>query len=119
MSASAVARQNLASCYSIQLQERTALRRCYMPFVINGGLFIPVERAAALGDELLLLLCMEGQQVAVAARVVWLTPGNSSSHRQPGVGVQFLEGGVKAQELILSALRDTDEGHNKAPGATL
>jgi type IV pilus assembly protein PilZ len=119
MSASAVAPQKLVSCYTILLQDLYALRRCYMPFVINGGLFIPVERAAALGDELLLLLSLEGQQVAVAARVVWLTPGNSSSHRQPGIGCQFLAGGVKAQELILRALRNIDEGHEKAPGATL
>ena len=63
----------------------------YMPFVKNGGLFIPTNRQYRLGDEVFILLTlMEGaERLPVAGKVIWLTPRAAQGKRQQGIGVQF------------------------------
>jgi type IV pilus assembly protein PilZ len=76
---------------SFAIRDKQALYAAYMPFVRNGGLFIPSSKRYRLGDELFLLLQLmeETERIPVAGTVVWITPMGAEGNRQIGVGIQF------------------------------
>jgi len=76
---------------SFVIKDKQALYAAYMPFVKNGGLFIPTTKRYQLGDELFLLLQLmdDKDRIPVAGKVVWITPVGSEGNRQIGVGIQF------------------------------
>ncbi len=97
---------------SFAIKDRNALYQSYMPFVKNGGLFIPTTKRYQLGDEIFLLLQLmeEPDRIPVAGRVVWVTPVGAEGNRTVGVGVQFSEQdkGVarrKIEEILAGALK--------------
>jgi type IV pilus assembly protein PilZ len=97
---------------SFAIKDRNALYQAYMPFVKNGGLFIPTAKRYQLGDEIFLLLQLmeEPDRIPVAGRVVWVTPAGAEGNRVVGVGVQFSEQdkGVarrKIEEYLAGALK--------------
>ncbi len=76
---------------TLHIKEKQALQQAYMPFVTNGGLFIPTAKRYELGDEVFILLTLldDSQRLPVAAKVVWVTPSGAQNQRTPGIGVQF------------------------------
>ncbi len=76
---------------TLTIKDKNALYAAYMPFITNGGLFIPTSRKYQLGDEVFMLLTlMEDQErIPVAGKVVWITPVGAEGNRQAGIGVQF------------------------------
>ena len=62
-----------------------------MPFVKNGGMFIPTSKSYKLGDEVFMLLSLmdESEKIPVAGKVVWVTPKGAQGNRAAGIGVQF------------------------------
>jgi type IV pilus assembly protein PilZ len=91
------------SVISLAIREKAALQAAYMPFIVNGALFVPTTRAANLGDDLYLILTLldDSTRFAVPGKVVWITPAGSTG-RQQGLGIQFdgSEGGVQARNKI-------------------
>ena len=43
---------------SLTIKDKSALYAAYMPFVKNGGLFIPTNKSYGLGDEVFMLLTL-------------------------------------------------------------
>jgi type IV pilus assembly protein PilZ len=89
-----------------------------MPFVKNGGLFIPTTKRYQLGDEIFLLLqLMDGpDRIPVAGRVVWVTPAGAEGNRTVGVGIEFSdqdEGAArnKIEEYLAGALKAERRTH--------
>lgn len=78
---------------SFAIRDKSALYAAYMPFIKNGGLFIPTNKTYQLGDEVFLLLQLmdEPDRIPVAGRVVWITPAGAEGGRTGGIGVQFSE----------------------------
>lgn len=76
---------------NLAIKDKQALYSAYMPFVVNGGLFVPSKEQYALGDEVFMVVdVMAGEaKLAVAGKVVWITPRGASGQRISGVGVQF------------------------------
>jgi len=76
---------------SLSIKEKNALYAAYMPFVINGGLFIPTKRAYELGEEVFLLLNLmeETERLPIAGKIIWITPQGAEGYRAAGIGVQF------------------------------
>ncbi|MFT5063186.1 MAG: type IV pilus assembly protein PilZ [Gammaproteobacteria bacterium] len=76
---------------NLVIKDKQALYSAYMPFIANGGLFVPAKEPYPLGEEVLMLVdLMNGQEkLAVAGTVVWVTPRGASGQRISGVGVQF------------------------------
>lgn len=72
-------------------REKGALYAAYMPFLSDGGLFVPTTRDYKLGEDIYLLLSLpdDPQRFPVAGKVAWLTPVNASGGRTQGVGVRF------------------------------
>lgn len=79
---------------SLSIRDKAALYAAYMPFIKNGGLFIPSDQSNyKLGDEVFLLVTLMDarEKTPVAGKVVWVTPESAQGNRQAGVGVQFSE----------------------------
>jgi type IV pilus assembly protein PilZ len=88
---------------TLNIKDRSALYVSYMPFIRNGGLFIPTNKQYRLGDEVFILLTlMDGaERLPVAGKVVWLTPRAAQGKRQQGIGVQFsTQDGGETQKKI-------------------
>lgn len=76
---------------SLTIRDKAVLYAAYMPFVENGGLFIPTNKTYNLGDEVFMLLSLmdEAEKIPVAGKVVWVTPKGAQGNRAAGIGVQF------------------------------
>ncbi len=106
------------SVISLAIREKAALYAAYMPFLQGGGIFVPTNRAANLGDDLYLILTLleDSTKFAVPGKVVWITPPGSTG-RQQGLGIQFARNDAgeqvrsKIEELIGGALRSSRPTH--------
>lgn len=76
---------------SLTIKDKAVLYAAYMPFVTNGGMFIPTNKTYKLGDEVFMLLSLmdEAEKIPVAGKVVWVTPKGAQGNRAAGIGVQF------------------------------
>lgn len=78
---------------TLTIKDKSALYVAYMPFIKNGGLFIPTNKPYSLGDEVFILLTLmdSSDRLPVAGRIVWVTPRGAQGKRAAGIGVQFSE----------------------------
>jgi|TARA_R110000850_G_scaffold53813_2_gene128667 type IV pilus assembly protein PilZ len=76
---------------TLTIKDKAVLYAAYMPFIKNGGLFIPTAKNYHLGDEVFLLLNLmdEAEKIPVAGKVIWVTPRGAQGNRAAGIGVQF------------------------------
>lgn len=76
---------------TLNIKDKNALYASYMPFIRNGGLFIPTSKEYGLGEEVFILLTLmdDAERLPVAGKVVWLTPRAAQGKRVQGIGVQF------------------------------
>ena len=79
------------SILSVVIADKNTLHQAYMPFVKNGGLFIPTKKSYNLDNEVFVLLTLmdEKEKIPFAGRVVWITPKGAQGNRPAGIGVQF------------------------------
>ena len=87
---------------SLTIKDRTVLYAAYMPFLRNGGLFIPTNKRFTLGEEVFVLLASmdEAEKIPITGTVVWMTPKGVQGNRQAGIGVQFSEADFAAATKI-------------------
>jgi len=87
---------------SLSIKELGVLYSTWMPFVENGGLFIPTRKHYDMGDEVFVLLGLmeEAERIPLACTVVWITPGNAQGGRAQGIGVRFNDKENAAKPLI-------------------
>jgi type IV pilus assembly protein PilZ len=97
---------------SLTIKDKSALYAAYMPFIRNGGLFIPTNKGYHIGDEVFMLLTLmeEPEKIPVAGTIVWITPKGAQGNRAAGIGVQFSDqdGGVarnKIETYLAGALK--------------
>ena len=76
---------------SLAIKDKGSLYAAYIPFIKNGGLFIPTTKSYKIDDEVFMLLSLmdEPERLPVAGNVVWITPPNAQGNRTAGIGVQF------------------------------
>lgn len=76
---------------SLAIKDKTVLYSAYMPFLRNGGLFIPTNTSYKLGDEIFLLLDLmdETDKLPLAGKIVWVTPPGANGNKTAGIGVEF------------------------------
>ena len=87
---------------SLTIKDKSVLYAAFMPFIKNGGLFIPTNKSYKRGDEVFMLLNLmdEPEKIPVAGKVVWITPKGAQGSRAAGIGVQFNEGDNTARNKI-------------------
>jgi type IV pilus assembly protein PilZ len=76
-----------------EIQDKAELLNCYMPFLKNGGIFIPTDQGYDLGEtvRVMLIIMTEPEKFSIAGPVVWITPSNVHGNKMSGVGVAFPE----------------------------
>jgi type IV pilus assembly protein PilZ len=94
---------------SVSIKDLAALNAAYMPFIIGGGLFIPTDKTYSIGSELFLLLHIidNVEPLAVAAKVVWITPARATGQRVSGIGLQFNDPVDNARKHIENTLLES------------
>ena len=87
---------------SLTIKDKAVLYSAYMPYLDNGGLFVPTNKPYKVGDEVFMLLSLmdEVDKIPIAGRVVWVTPRGAQGNRTAGIGVQFSEQDATANAKI-------------------
>ena len=103
---------------SLTIKDKAVLYSAYMPFLSNGGLFVPTNKAYDIGDEVFMLLTLmdEPEKIPIAGKVVWVTPRVAQGNRTAGIGVQFseLDKGQtrnKVENYLAAALKSERQTH--------
>ena len=95
------------SVLSLSIKEKAALYAAYMPYLKNGGIFVPTTRQYQLGDDVYLILTLldDPTKIPVAGKIVWMSPA-AGGNKTPGIGVHFPsdESGLTARKRIEDAL---------------
>lgn len=107
------------SVLSLAIKEKAALYAAYMPFLANGGMFVPTQKAYKLGDEIYLILTLmdDPNKYPIAGKVAWITPPGANNNKAQGIGVHFPadESGQRAririEEILGAALRSSRATH--------
>ena len=76
---------------TLTIRDKTSLYSAYMPFVLNGGIFVPTNKGYQLSEEVFMLMTLmdEKEKIPVAGRVVWMVPKGAQGNRMAGIGIQF------------------------------
>ena len=79
------------SVLSLAIKEKSALHSAYMPFLTNGGLFVPTNKTYQLGDEIYLILSLmdDPGRYPIAGKVAWITPADANNNKVQGIGIHF------------------------------
>ncbi len=99
---------------TLNIKDKNALYVSYMPFIKNGGLFIPTSKEYRIGDEVFILLTLmdSPERLPVAGKVVWVTPRAAQGKRAQGIGVQFSSQDAgetqKKIEALLAGMLNSD-----------
>ena len=90
----------------LNVRDRLTLHKVYMPWIRNGGVFLPGNLDFRLGDPLFILLELpdEAGEVSVAGKVVWVAGKHIKAPHRSGVGVQFVGEFGQVRERIESCL---------------
>lgn len=107
------------SVLSLNIKEKAALYAAYMPYLKNGGIFVPTGRPYKIGDEVYLLLSLmdDPTKFPVAGKVAWVTPQGAHNNKAQGIGVHFADdegGGVarrKIEEILGAAIKSSRTTH--------
>lgn len=107
------------SVLSLAIKEKAALYAAYMPFLKNGGMFVPTTKPYKIGDEIYLILALmeDPNKYPIAGKVVWITPAGANNNKAQGIGVHFPadETGQRArlriEEILGAALRSSRATH--------
>lgn len=103
---------------SLTIKDKNALYAAYMPYLKNGGIFVPSNKPYQLGTEVFMLLTLvdSKEKIPVAGHVVWITPPGAQGNRAAGIGVQFSEKDAgaarnKIETLLGGALKSERPTH--------
>ncbi|BDT59059.1 type 4 fimbrial biogenesis protein PilZ [Massilia varians] len=107
------------SVLSLAIKEKAALYAAYMPFLKNGGMFVPTTKPYKIGDEIYLILSLmdDPNKYPIAGKVAWITPAGANNSKAQGIGVHFPsdEAGQRAklriEEILGAALRSARATH--------
>ena len=82
---------SLPGVLELILEDKSALRQAYMPFIRNGGVFVRTNRRYELGDDVSVTIRSfdANAPVEIKGTVIWMTPTRAQGKRAAGVGVQF------------------------------
>ena len=91
---------------NLTLKDDAALHSSYMPFIRDGGIFVPTNNISQkFGDEVVVSMHLQStnKKLAIPGRVVWIAPPACERGTQ-GLGIQFA-GTTKAKmKLIIETM---------------
>src|SRR4051794_21288649 len=92
------------SVLSLGIKEKAQLYAAYMPFLTNGGIFVPTNKSYKIGDEIYLILSLmeDTSKYPIAGKVAWVTPAGANNNKAQGIGIHFPgdESGQRVKQRI-------------------
>lgn len=87
---------------ALTIKDKSVLYLAYMPFVRNGGIFVPNKTEYELGEEVFLLLNLmdEAEKIPIAGKVVWVAKKGVKNPHSEGVGIQFMDPDNQGKDRI-------------------
>ncbi len=74
----------------IKFSDFPTLAACYMPFITDGGLFIPGNRNIAAGSRVVVQLSVPDlTPMLFTTEVIWLSPPGMPGNKPAGIGVRL------------------------------
>ena len=100
---------------SLAIHDKAVLQAAHMPFIRNGGLFVPTADAYELGDEVFVLLTLPGDanRIPLAGKVAWITPPDCAGQRVAGIGIQFNEPDNPLTAIVKDWLGDASQAERE------
>jgi len=90
----------------LPLKDESALHASYMPFIKDGGMFVPTENDQyRFGNDVIVAmhLLSTDKKLAIPGKVVWMSP-KTGDNGTPGVGIRFT-GNTKAKiKLVIQTM---------------
>lgn len=88
---------NKTRVLTVTIKDKAVLYAVYMPFLEEGGIFIPTNREFSLGEEVNLVISLldQPEKVSVTGVVAWITPIGAQGNRSAGIGVHFKGENIK------------------------
>jgi type IV pilus assembly protein PilZ len=104
---------------SLSIKEKAAMYAAYMPFLKNGGIFVPTTKQYKIGDDVYLILALmdDPSKYPLAGKVAWITPPGANNNKTQGIGLQFpddesgLRVKLRIEEILGAALRSSRATH--------
>jgi type IV pilus assembly protein PilZ len=86
---------------TIEFHEDIQIYRCFLPFIENGGLFLPFNKDVTVdkifpGQKMFIVVVIDNQKTPFPAHVVWINP----TGRFSGYGIQFPSNNLACQKLV-------------------
>jgi type IV pilus assembly protein PilZ len=105
--------------FTLVIRSKAALYAAWIPLLRGGGIFLPSNRAHALGEEVLILLSLldDPNKIPLQGNVAWINPAHSAGNRPQGIGVQLQDSEVgrtlrkKVEGLLAGALQSSRPTH--------
>lgn len=109
-----------SSVIPVRFKNLDQLYKSYMPFLRNGGLFIPTRRRYLMGQEIMIVVQLpeEDHSLSVAGIVSWVNTENATGHKKQGIGVEFADGNGISLRAKIDALL-SDRADSEMPTYTL
>ncbi len=75
----------------LNIRDKVALHSHYMPFIQDGGIFIPTDREFKFDETVVMILRFldRSKKLIINGKVVWISPLSGRGSIQ-GVGLQFV-----------------------------
>jgi len=76
---------------TLKITDQNMLYHAFMPYLKNGGLFIPTNKVYELGEEVFIVLTLmnEADKIPIAGTIAWITPKGAQGNQAAGIGVHF------------------------------
>ncbi len=86
-----VQHQYQESAEQLNLKHIDTIASHYMPFIKNGGLFIPTHKSYSLGVKVTVSVTLleQSSNSQVTGTVIWITPITAQGQQLHGIGIQF------------------------------
>ena len=93
---------------SYAITNNLELNFSFMPFIKEGGLFIPTQQLFSLGDKVIVELRLPERKeiVSFEGKVVWINPKNALHHILAGIGIQFSGQHAQATRQLIESMLD-------------
>jgi len=80
-------------CRFISLANTDDLASLYMPFIKQGGVFIPTTAEYDLGERVFIVMHLpdKHQAMAFCGTVIWITPSACQAFPVAGIGIQLID----------------------------
>ena len=91
-----------------EIKDPLELNLAFMPFITNGGLFVPSFDSHVLGELVTVNLHLPAkiEDLLIEGKIIWITPMNALHHVLHGIGIQFMGNSAQAMKAKIETYLD-------------